>query len=144
MAVVEIHAAALPSAAAAAPAQTAAASAALAGSADVGKAGPGSPVGPAAPAASPRARDAAGPAAALGGSGGSHGWVTTVEATCARAATATWTDDTPSPDFALAGGGLDYLLVGPGLVSSPVKTLVNGRLTLTQTLTHRGLQVALP
>ena len=68
-----------------------------------------------------------------------------VECTCSRAANATWGTPTPSPDlvvwnpFEQAPGDLgdEYekmVCVEPGLVSRPVESLVNGRLTLTQTI----------
>lgn len=66
--------------------------------------------------------------------------VTTVEATCSRAAMATWGDNTPSPDMLVCGGGNNQgvLCVSPGLISSPITSLVNGRMTLTQTITHHS------
>ena len=80
------------------------------------------------------------------------GGVATVEATCHRAANTTWSDATPSPDLVvLAGRGIgsgnnegeggvapkavDILCICPGLISQPVASLVNGRMTLTQIIT---------
>lgn len=93
---------------------------------------------------------------------GLWGGITVVEATCHRAANATWSDPTPSPDLLVAsgrclddplpmtkegtasgkgGGQLEgaevaplkpVICVGPGLVSKPVQGLMNGRITLTQ------------
>ena len=91
---------------------------------------------------------------------GLWGGITVVEATCHRAANATWSDPTPSPDLLVASGrcvddplpstkessasgksGPDgsaaaplkpVICVGPGLVSQPVRGLMNGRITLTQ------------
>jgi hypothetical protein len=66
--------------------------------------------------------------------------VAVVEATCSRAANATWNDNTPSPDLAIASpppfaSAARALCVAPGLVSTPIKSLINGRMTLTQTIT---------
>lgn len=66
--------------------------------------------------------------------------VTTVDATCSRAAMATWGDTTPSPDMLVTGGSggkRNVLCVAPGLISSPITSLVSGRMTLTQTITHK-------
>jgi hypothetical protein len=90
----------------------------------------------------PTFREAA--AAPAGCDAGLCGGLTVVEATCHRAANATWSDPTPSPDLLVACGRcLDdpppsasplkpVVCVGPGLVSAPVRGLVNGRMTLTQ------------
>lgn len=70
-----------------------------------------------------------------------------IEATCSRAANNTWTGLTPSPDIVLWNPGsmvappdlreeFEHMIcVEPGLVSSPVTTLIQGRMTLTQTIT---------
>jgi len=71
--------------------------------------------------------------------------VAKVECTCSRAANATWGTPTPSPDLVVwnpfeqapgdLGDGYEKMVcVEPGLVSTPVESLVNGRLTLTQTI----------
>jgi D-hexose-6-phosphate mutarotase len=64
--------------------------------------------------------------------------VTMVEATCSRAAMATWGDVTPSPDMLITAGRENGVVcVAPGLISTPITSLVSGRMTLTQTITHR-------
>ena len=126
-------------------------------SADAGASSPALPV--ADPDGSPRLYSTAGgagwagaapPRGSLGGHGGeSHGGdstpgfgITVVEATCHRAANATWSDATPSPDLLLKCAPLAHpatsgvVCLGPGLVTVPVKSLVNGRMTLTQVITH--------
>lgn len=73
------------------------------------------------------------------------GPLATVEATCHRAANASWANETPSPDLLLWNPGKDYsppdlkdghasmVCVGPAILSSPGE-LINGRITLTQTI----------
>ena len=66
-----------------------------------------------------------------------------IEATCSRAANTTWSGVTPSPDIVLwapsnlKGENERTICVKPGLVSAPIKSLVNGRMTLTQTITPK-------
>jgi len=69
-----------------------------------------------------------------------------IEATCSRAANSTWSGATPSPDLVvwnpfpeaspsdLKGGYKHMVCVEPGLVSEAVTTLIQGRMTLTQTI----------
>uniref|UniRef100_A0A7S2WLW6 glucose-6-phosphate 1-epimerase n=1 Tax=Rhizochromulina marina TaxID=1034831 RepID=A0A7S2WLW6_9STRA len=69
-----------------------------------------------------------------------------VEATCSRAANSTWSGATPSPDLVvwnpfpeaspsdLKDGYKHMICVEPGLVSEAVTTLLQGRMTLTQTI----------
>lgn len=73
------------------------------------------------------------------------GPVATVEATCHRAANASWATDTPSPDLLVWNPGKDHsppdlkdghkstICVGPAILSSTGQ-IVNGRMTLTQTV----------